>query len=161
MSNLKLILFIALFLKINLSISEEELKDLNLDKDDYIKCGSQNEKYMSSASTNKCSSINSSLKLKEDRCCRFTMDIDVLQRIKETFPETWRKKYAEVFGFDENLSEKEIKEKYVKNRKESSCMLMTGDEDFRNYILYQYSKLGIGGIINYDCGDGEKIYKTH
>jgi len=52
MSYLKLILFIVLFLKINLSISEEELKDLNLDKDDFIKCGFQNEKDISSTSTN-------------------------------------------------------------------------------------------------------------
>ena len=154
----KLILYIALLLKINLSISKEEFDFF--DKDDYEKCISLNKEAILSTSSNKCSSINSSLKLKEDRCCKLTINIDVLQQLKNNFPENWRIKYSQLYGFDENLSEDEIREKYVKNRKESACILMTGDEEFRNFILHDSSKLSINGKINYDCGDGEKIYKT-
>ena len=64
-----------------------------------------------------------------------------------------------MYGFDENLSEKEIREKYVKNKKQNVCNLMIGDEDYKNYILYEISRFSIGGKITYNCGDGEKSFK--
>ena len=63
-------------------------------------------------------------------------------------------------GFDQNLSEEEIREKYVKNSKQNICNLMTGDEDYKNYVLYESSRFSAGGKITYNCGDGEKSYKT-
>ena len=153
MVNIKLIFNIALFLKINLSLSKIKL-DI-VDYDDLEKCNDQTKN-----NTNECSLINSSLKLKEDQCCRITINYDILQNLKDSYSENWKKMASHIYGFDENLSEEEIKEKYVKNKKQNVCSLMNGDEDFNNYILYESSRFSIGGKITYDCGDGEKFYKT-
>ena len=65
-----------------------------------------------------------------------------------------------MYRFDENLSEEEIREKYVKNKKQNVCNLMTGDEDHKNYILYESSRFSVGGKITYNWVDDKKSYKT-
>ena len=76
MINIKPIFYIALLLNINLSLGAIEL-DI-LDKEDFIKCSDQNKN-----NTNDCSSINPSLKLKEDQYCRITINYDTLQKLKD------------------------------------------------------------------------------
>jgi len=73
---------------------------------------------------------------------------------------SWRleKKAAQLYRFDENLSEKEIKEKYVKVQKQNLCSLLTGDEDFNKNYLYGSSVFSYGGKVTYDCGSGEKSF---
>ena len=50
---------------------------------------------MSPTTTNPCSSINSSLELKKNKCCRGTADYDPLKEMKEYFPENvdWKKNF--------------------------------------------------------------------
>ena len=134
MVNINLILYIVLFLKINLSISKIEFDFF--DAHDFEKCSDQNR---NKNDTDVCYSINSSLKLKEDKCCTITIILDTLQELKNRYPDNWKKMAAQIYGFDENLSEEEIREKYVKNRKQNICTLFTGDEDYTNYILYETS----------------------
>ena len=155
MVNINLILYIVLFLKINLSISKIEFDFF--DADDFEKCSDQNR---NKNDTDVCYSINSSLKLKEDQCCSITIIYDTLQQLKNRYPDNWKKMAAQIYRFDENLSEEEIREKYVKNQKQNICTLFTGDEDYTNYILYETSLYSVGGKITYDCGDGENSYKT-
>ena len=152
MVNIKLIFYIALLLNINFSLGIE--LDI-LDHDDFKKCHDLNRN-----DTKDCTSINPSLKLKEDQCWRFTINLDTLQKLKDNYPENWKKIASQMYGFDENLSEEEIREKYVKNTKKNICNLMIGDEDYKNYILYESSRFSVGGKITYNCGDGEKSYKT-
>ena len=64
-----------------------------------------------------------------------------------------------MYGFDENLPEEEIREKYFKITKKNFCSLMTEDEDFSNFNLYSNLILfNSEGKVIYDCGDGEKSF---
>ena len=157
MLNIKLILYIVLSLNVNLSISYDAD---DFDFADFRRCSETNVEDLSSTASKVCSSINSSFKRDTDQCCLIVMTIDTLQDLKKKYPENWKKKASEEYGFDENLSEEEIREKYVKNKRHNSCSLMTGDEDYRIYNLYMNSQFSYGGKISYDCGDGEKSFKT-
>lgn len=157
MVNIKLKLFIVLFLEINLSMCAN-LFDL-VDGDDFRKCN-EIEDEITSTPTNICFSVNSSLKLKEDHCCRISFNYDPLQELKSKYPEDWKKRASQKYGFDENLSEEEIRQKYVKNKKINRCSLISEDEDYKNYNLYTYIRLSYSDKITYNCGDGEKSYKT-
>ena len=78
MVNIKVIFYIALLLNINLSLGIE--LDI-FDDDDFKKCNDQNKN-----NTNDCSSINPSLKLKEDKSFRITLNYDTLQKLKDSYP---------------------------------------------------------------------------
>jgi hypothetical protein len=164
MANIKQILCLTLLLKIfsseNLNFSEKE-KSL-FDSEDIDKCFKYSEKIqnMSPTTTNPCSSINSSLELKQSKCCRCTANYDPLKEMKRYFPENadWKKELSKIYGFDENLPEEEIKEKYFKIIKKNFCLLMTEDEDFNNYNLYANVINFFEGNVTYDCGDGEKSF---
>ena len=41
-----------------------------------------------------------------------------------------------MYGFDENLPEEEIREKYFKITKKNFCSFITEDEDFNKFNLY-------------------------
>ena len=152
MKIIKLILLIALLNNVNLSINLEDLDIFDLD--DYKMC-TENDNIIG-----ECSSINSNLKLKEDKCCDFTAYIDPLKVLKNRYHEDWKKKASQKYGFDENLSEEEIREKYVKIEKQTVCNLFTREEEYQDLILYEISKLSYDDKVYYDCGDGEKSYKT-
>ena len=155
MASIKIILYIVLSLII---ISLEDVIPIAIPFDikDIKKCRALSEKN-DSITTNTCTSINSSLK-KQIKCCKFTMNKDILETFKATYSDDWRKKGAELYGFDENLPEEEIRELYIKNEKKNVCSLMTGNEDYNNYYLYGISLYSIGRKITYDCGDGKKSY---
>ena len=162
MANIKKILFLILLLKI---FSSESLNEKNIfDSDDIKTCFKYSEKIknISPITANPCSSINSSLELKQNKCCRCTVDYDPLQEIKNYFPENedWKKQISKMYGFDENLPEEVIREKYFKITKKNFCSLMTEDEDFNNLNLYSNAILisHDKGKVTYDCGDGEKTF---
>jgi hypothetical protein len=164
MSYIKLYLYLILLLKIFSSESLNFLEDEKslFNSEDLDKCFKYTDKIqnMSPTTTNPCSSINSSLELKENKCCRCTADYDPLKEMKKYFPENadWKKELSKIYGFDENLSEKEIREKYFKIIKKNFCLLMTEDEEFNNYNLYANVVNILDGIVTYDCGDGEKSF---
>ena len=156
MAHIKQVLYLALLLKIIYSASVKERT--HSDSDDFRECHNKSKEAenMSSITTNICTSLNS--KLEKNKCCRITVNYDALKRLKMNYPKDWKKKASElkVIGFDENLSEEKIKEKYVK--KQSLCTLMTSDEDSNNFSLYGFSTFGIDGKTIYDCGNGEKTF---
>ena len=164
MSNIKLYLYLILLLKF---FSSESLNFLEngkslFDSEDLDKCFKYSDKIqnMSPTNTNPCSSINSSLELKQNKCCRCTANYDPLKEMKSYFPENadWKKELSKLYGFDENLTEEEIREKYFKIIKKNFCLLMTEDEDFNNYNLYANVINIFDGKVTYDCGDGEKSF---
>jgi len=148
---MKLILYIALSLIVNSSVIIGKIDEIDMKK-----CQAQNEK--DSITTNTCTSINSSFNVKENKCCKFTITEDILERFKKTYSDNWRKIGAQKYGFDENLPEEEIRELYIENQKKNICSMMTGNEEFDNYSLYGYTLFSIGRKITYDCGDGKKSY---
>ena len=154
MANIKIILYIVLSL-IVISL-EGVIPGISYDEDDMRKCQALNGKV--SITTKTCTSISSSFNQEESKCCKFTMNVDTLERFKTIYSKNWRKIGAKQYGFDENLPEEEIRELYIKNEKKNSCSLMTGNEDFDNYALYGFSLSSIGRKITYDCGDGKKSY---
>lgn len=159
MANIKQILYLALLLKIFSSASVNQKAPF--DSDDFEKCLKENSKNiqnMSSITTNTCTSLNSSFKRKKDKCCRITINYDTLEQIKKNFPEDWKKKASQMYGFDENLSEKKIREKYFPITKQNLCSLITDNEDYNNNYLYGSSIFSVNGIVTYDCGNGEKSF---
>ena len=65
---------------------------------------------------------------------------------------------SNLYNFDENISEEEIKEKYVKITNHSSCSILTDNEDFNGIELYGMTKSGMNDMAFYDCGEGEKTF---
>ena len=159
MANIKIILYLALLLKIISSANVNQKAPFN--SDDFEKClkiNKENIQNMSSMTTKTCSSLNSSFKNKKDKCCRITLNYDTLQQLKQNFGEDWKKKVAQMYNFDEKLSEKEIREKYVPVKKQNLCSLMTGDEDYNSNYLYGSTIFSYDGKVTYDCGNGEKSF---
>ena len=84
MVNIKQILYLTLLL----IFSSESLMEKGIfDTDDIKTCSKYSEKIknISPITANPCSSINSSLELKQNKCCRYTVDYDPLQEIKKFF----------------------------------------------------------------------------
>jgi len=164
MTKIKQILYLTLIIKIfsSESLSFFEKEKSIFDSEDLDKCFKYSEKIqnISPTTANPCSSINSSLELKQNKCCRCTANYDPLKEMKKYFPENvdWKKELSKMYGFDENLSEQEIREKYFKIIKKNFCLLMTEDEDFNNYNLYANVINIVEGKVTYDCGDGEKTF---
>ena len=159
MANIKQILYLALLLSIIYSATV--IQKVPFDSYDFEKCLNKNKENIqniSSMSTKTCTSLNSSFKNKKDKCCKITVNYDTLQQLKQNFPEDWKKKAAQLYRFDEKLSEKEIREKYVPVKKQNLCSLMTGDEDYNSNYLYGSSIFSYDGKVTYDCGSGEKSF---
>ena len=113
---------------------------------------------MSQTTTNPCSSINSSLQKKQNKCCRCTANYDPLKEMKIRFPENWKKQISKLLPIDENLSEQELREKYFKIKKTNFCSHMAKDEDFNNLNIYVKAINRVEGKVTCDCGDGEKSF---
>ena len=164
MANIKHFLYLSLLLIIfsSESLNSSENEKSLFESEDLDKCFKYTEKIqdISPTTTNPCSSINSSLELKTNKCCRGTADYDPLKEMKKYFPENadWKKELSKIYGFDENLPEETIREKYFKIIKKNFCILRTEDEDFNDYYLYANVFNIFDGIVTYDCGDGEKSF---
>ena len=86
MANIKKILYLTLLLKI--VYSEIVISDNYVDKDDAEKCFGQSRENLKNntlVTTSTCSSVNSSFKRKNDKCCRVTISIDTLGELKKNF----------------------------------------------------------------------------
>ena len=100
MTNIKPIVYLSLLIEI---FSTESLnffeKEKNLfDSEDLEICHKFSNKIqdMSSTTKNPCSSINSSLKKKQNKCCRCTANYDPLKMMKRRFPENWKKEISKL-----------------------------------------------------------------
>lgn len=89
----KIILYIGFLLSIILSQDIDQI--FHFDTNDYNICKEQNNVYFDSglymtSNPNSCIALSSSFKLKGDKCCRITVNYDILQLIKRKFPYKWR-----------------------------------------------------------------------
>ena len=69
------------------------------------------------------------------------------------YGENWKKIIIKEFDLDENITEEEIRSKYLPSKKVSNCDLTI--DIVRDLMLYRYSILDINREVKYDCGNGE------
>ena len=111
--------------------------------------------------TDKCLAISSSLELagkNKGKCCKINIDHDPLYTYQQRYGENWKKTIIKEFDLDENITEEEIRSKYLPSKKQSSCILTL--DLVRDLSLYQYSFIDINREVKYDCGNGEEIFKA-
>ena len=157
MSIFKFYLFISLLIQI-ISSEKKIENSLPFDSDDIKTCVSANKNKLQGISTNTCISVNSKLKSKNSQCCKININYDQLLIFKLKNKENWKKEAAKMYGFDENLSEKEIRENYIKIHKQNLCSIVGKNGKMTEFFLYTSSFFSYGGKITYDCGKGEKTY---
>ena len=66
--------------------------------------------------TDKCLAISSSLELtgkNKGKCCKATIDRDPLYNYQKRYGENWKKTIIKEFDLDENITEEEIRSKYL------------------------------------------------
>ena len=108
-----------------------------------------------------CVKISSSLQLtgiNEGQCCKISVSMDTLLQYKLRFGEDWKKRAIEYFKLDENITEEELRNKYFLPEDNNFCGLMI--KIVGNLQLYQLSSLSVDGSAKFDCGEGEKIFKS-
>ena len=62
------------------------------------------------------------------------------------------------FDLDENITEEEIRSKYLPSKKQNTCSLII--DLIKDIIMYGNSLLDINKEIEYDCGNGKEIFKA-
>ena len=108
-----------------------------------------------------CVKISSSLQLtgiNEGQCCKISVSMDTLLQYKLRFAEDWKKRAIEKFKLDENITEEELRNKYFLPEDLNLCRVMI--KRAGNLQLYQLSSLSVDGSAKFDCGEGEKIFKS-
>ena len=138
MLNLKIlfILQLLLFIKVNSSLSEDI--DTDLFSQELSKCISpffinpEN----SGIDVDKCTAISPSKEFLEfgemykGRCCKMTISVDTLLNYKKMYNENWKKKIINQFDLDEDITEEEIRNKYLPPKDQESCLLLL--DSFKN-----------------------------
>ena len=148
------ILQLILFIQIHSSIMEK--LDAQLIEAEGAKCEQANHQNIN---VDECVKISPSLQLtgiNEGQCCKISLNSDILFSYKLNFGEDWRKKLAELYNIDENITEEELREKYFLPQEMNMCQIMI--KSVSNFLLYQFSLLSTDGLVKYDCGEGEKTF---
>ena len=96
--------------------------------------------------------------INEGQCCKISFSMDTLLKYKLRFWEDWKKRAIEYFKLDENITEEELRNKYFLPEDNNFCGLMI--KIIGNLQLYQLSSLSVDGSAKFDCGEGEKIFKS-
>ena len=107
----------------------------------------------------KCIERNSFLPKEEygSKCCFFTLKQDPIISYKSRYGENWKKIVALNNGYDLNISEEEIRKKLKEFATlKSFCRYIIKDLNITS--LYIFSKTSIDGIVEYDCGERQKIF---
>ena len=162
MCNIKIlfILQILLFIKVNSSLIDDI--DYELMAKERKKCidpflGSSEK----SIDVDKCIAISPTLELTDinkGRCCKLSMTIDPFIRYKDNYNENWKQMIIKEFDLDEDITEEEIRSKYLPSKKESTCILLV--DHVKDLMLYENSLRDLNGEVEYDCGNGEEIFKA-
>ena len=150
------ILQLILFIQIHSSILEK--LDGQLIEVEGAKCEQANHQNIN---VDECVKISPSLQLtgiNEGQCCKISLNSDTLFSYKLNFGEDWRKKLAELYNIDENITEEELREKYFLPQEMNMCQIMI--KSISNLLLYQFSLLSTDGLVKYDCGEGEKTFNV-
>ena len=156
MLKLKFLILFIFFIQVIpkfIDLIESELEGIYINK-----CDEYDGKYLEIKTAAQCAERNSFLP-KEDygsKCCFYTTQNDPIFSFKQQYGENWKKIVAQNFGYDLNISEEEIRKKLTENVGERNlCQYLT-----TNY-LYGISWVSLGGIVKYDCGEGEKIFNKN
>ena len=122
------------------------------------KCDEYDGKHLEIKTVDKCLERNQFLS-KEDygsQCCFYTIKVDPIFLFKKKYGENWKKNFAQMFGYDLNVSEEEIRQKQIKIARESNLC-----EFISSIYLYGLSGTSFDNIVKYDCGEGEKTFNRN
>ena len=126
------------------------------------KCILFNNTYLDIQTPAQCVERNAFLPKEDDgsKCCFYSCNMDPIIMYKKEYGENWKNIIVERFGYDLNISEEEIRKKLTENGQETfSCQYFI--KGSINTFLYGDALLTVDGIINYDCGEGEKIFNKN
>ena len=162
MPKLKFLILFIFFIQVVpniVDLMEKDIDGLFVDK-----CNIFNDTYLNIQTSAQCVERNSFLPKEDDgsKCCFYSCNIDPVKIYKRQYGENWKTIIAEKYGYDLNISEEEIRKKLTENNEETEsnyCQyIMKGSN---NTFLYGSSLMTLDGIINYDCGEGEKIFNKN
>ena len=156
-----IILFILqflLFIQVNSSVGEDI--DSDLFNKELSKClipffGN------STIDVDKCTAISSSLESLElgemykGKCCKISISVDTYF-YKRAYGENWEEMIKKEFGIEEDITEEEIRSKYLPPKNQETCFLLL--DSLKGTSLYQMSLMDSNGKAKYDCGNGEEIF---
>ena len=77
---------------------------------------------------------------------------------KSIYNENWKKMIIKEFDLDEDITEEEIRSKYLPSKKENTCYMFI--DHIKDLMLYQLSVSAVNGEAEYDCGNGKEIFKA-
>ena len=152
------ILQLILFVQIHSSLVHK--LDQELIEVEAAKCHSIQSKD-DNINVDECVKISSSLQLtgiNDGQCCKISASMDTLLQYKINYGENWKKRIIEILKLDENITEEELRNKYFLPKDRNLCAIMI--KSIFNFQLYQQSSLSVDGSAKFDCGEGEKIFKS-
>ena len=92
-----------------------------------------------------------------DKCCFYSFKKDPIDNFRKKYGDNWKIIAAKRNGYDLNISEEELREKEIQNAEDVSiCELIPKNSN--TAFLYVHSLVSVDGAINYDCGEGQKIF---
>jgi len=155
MFKLKFLILFIIFIQVVPNFIDYLEKDLDGLAEN--KCIKLNDKRIDTAA--QCVERNSILP-KDDigsKCCFISGNIDSVVILKKAYGENWKKIICQMNGLDLNISEEELREKLKgKMNVSNNCeYVMKGSN---SSMIYGFSLTTIDGIVNYDCGEGHKIF---
>lgn len=152
------ILQILLFIKVNSSLIEDIDQELLWKENS--KCMDPFNK-SSEIDVDKCVAISPTLNLigkNKGKCCKISMTIDPLLNYKDFYSENWKQEIIKEFNLDEDITEEEIRSKYLPSKKENRCYMSI--DYVKDLMLYDISLRTVNKEVKYDCGNGEEIFKV-
>ena len=158
MPNIKILFIFQLlfYIKVNSSLFDD--LDQVLIEEERPKCMEPFDP--SSEKPDKCFAITPSLELtgkNKGKCCKVSLSYDPFIYYENIYRENWKQKIINEFELDEDITEEEIRSKYLPSKKETGCMIFI--DHVKDLMLYEMSLMDVNGQIEYDCGNGEEIFK--
>jgi len=158
MHKLKFLILFIFFIQVIPKILD--LYEKILDGSFTNKCENENGKFLDIKTADQCLARNSFLKDdNSSKCCSFNLKRDPLINFKQMYGENWKKIISQTKGYDLNISEEELRKKLSEQIEiQDICRYMP--KWANTTMLYVFSLLSIDGIVNYDCGEGKKIFNN-
>ena len=149
------ILQILLFIKSNSTLIEDTNLDFFYEE---LSCQMP---FAKKIEVDECTANSPSLELDESykgQCCKISMSIDSLLDYKNKYNENWKNKIIKEFDLDEDITEEEIRNKYLPPINDEFCSLLL--DSLKDVRLYQMALKDVNGEVKYDCGKGEETFKA-
>ena len=143
-----------------LILNSTSLDDIDKSDEDRQKCEQINDS--GEVTDEKCISITQTLESTgqyKGECCRISYKTDPLAFFKKIYGEQWKTIVCQMYGFDENISQKDLLKIFgMKDEEiENNCIFL--NPDVIKAQLYSFSSF-YETDINYNCGNGEDIYNA-